>query len=220
MTKGRKFLFLSSAFLVLVLVGGGLIFFGNSFFQPKNSPYNAEELVKRHIQVFVPGTPHLFCSGLILDPLKFLINHHSLSGVLDLSHNRIKVRKKDQSCDLALIEACAEDLSQKEKPGRKVAFASSVRVSETVYSINPETKDFWTMGNVVAITDDLIYAIGLRVKKGFSGSGIYNRQGKLVGVLSSELTIRDTDPEKPGPEIAIEILTPYWKIIKFLEEPD
>jgi hypothetical protein len=132
------------------------------------------------------------------------------------SRNKTKVCKDEPSCDLAVIEVEAKDLTKKEQPNPDIPLAKNANFGDPVFSINPEKANQWSNGRIIAIDDVFIYAVGLEIKKGFSGTAVYNSLGELTGVVQSLLEIKDPHASNQAPKAKIAAIVPFWSIAKFL----
>jgi len=177
-------------------------------------PRNFQALENHHLRACSPENNEIYCCGIILKPLLYLINKHCLDGLNKFVRGKFTVLKKGREEDLALIRVNPKIAEESGRP-IKVKLAESLSSRETVFRINPYNDNPWEVGTVLRISPDFIFVEGFTVEYGFSGSGVYNSSGELIGITCGGYPKGSLEPDR---DVTMLVSCPV--ISKFLEGVD
>ncbi len=142
------------------------------------SPPQREALPQARLRSVWIDTDLGFGSGVIVRSGLILTNRHVVDGASSIRVNdkKASVLREDPSADLALLTSPTANLSP-------ISTETRTRIGEPVFYVgNPGgVRNYVGRGTILDYPDGLIHS-STYAWFGFSGSGLYDRAGRLIGV--------------------------------------
>ena len=143
-------------------------------------------------------------SGVIISTNIILTCKHLMDNLMFVDGKPATIVQINRDTDLMI-------LSTKTREMPKVGLPEKVSQDEEVFSVsNPiGHHDLLVRGRIVDIADGMFYS-DMHVFSGSSGSGVYNKKGKLIGIVSAMQGV-------PGMGFPYAVIVPIGNLLKMFE---